>query len=949
MNVITRLFVNLVYTVLLFGTIDFTFGQSILQWSSYYGNAGSDAFRDMALDQNGYLYAIGTTSSMTGLATANAYQTSNHGGTDVCLAKFHPDGQLIWATYLGSTYDDVGQAIDFDFQGNIVIVGLTFSDTNLSTLGVHQSVNNGGGDAFVAKFTPNGGRIWFSYFGGDHFDFANDVSCDQNGNIIMTGWTQSSTNIATNGVTRPNFSGNEDVYIAKFDIAGQLVWSTYYGDTEAERGLQVDTDSANNIFVGGWAQSANNFSTPNSHQPVYGGGTSDGFIIKLDDSGRVLWATYYGGDQNEYIDAMRVNNQGDIIVGGSSNSSSGMSTLNAYQSQKSGDFDIVLSKFSSNGIQDWGTYFGGSQYENIYGMTVSPSGDIKIIGFALSDNLSTSGAYQLMRNGNFDLIITTFSEAGTLIKSSYFGGQLADFGYGVAQDDNGNIYIAGSTNGSTNLATSNGAQPSFGGGNSDGLVAKFSDCGQININISSNSPICEGDTLCFSTTSFSSVSWSGPNGFVATDSNPFIINIGASGAGVYSVTVTDHNGCTDSAQTNVVVRPKPISLASSNSPICEGEDIALQASGGAHYHWSGPEHFSSTLQNPVIHLSTTAMSGSYVVTITDAQGCTATTSIQVVISGAINASISANGPVCEGDTIRLASMGGTSYLWRGPNGFSSPLQNPKIGPAGLQNNGSYTLVVTDQSGCSASRSISIAVNPKPHAVIQGDSVICEGEYAILKTPNSGKLLWNTGSTMDSFQMKLLTSGIFYLEVTEQNCKDTVSHHIRVKPSPQVMVTADKFTASSGENIQLTASGATTYLWDSNSSLSCLDCADPSINLTTTTDFCVEGELDGCSNEVCITIRVEDDCVISLPNIFTPNDDGFNDIWCSLGLDCIQSQSLSIYDRWGNLIYTTAGKEVCWHPSTTNPNLQSQVLTYVLHILFNDQKDQFMTGSITLIK
>ena len=198
-------------------------------------------------------------------------------------------------------------------------------------------------------------------------------------------------------------------------------------------------------------------------------------------------------------------------------------------------------------------------------------------------------------------------------------------------------------------------------------------------------------------------------------------------------------------------------------------------------------------------------------------------------------------------------------------------------------------------------------------------------------------------------MKLLTSGIFYLEVTEQNCKDTVSHHIRVKPSPQVMVTADKFTASCGENIQLTASGATTYLWDSNSSLSCLDCADPSVSLTTTTDFCVEGELDGCSNEVCITIRIEDDCVISLPNIFTPNDDGFNDIWCSLGLDCIQSQSLSIYDRWGNLIYTTAGKEVCWHPSTTNPNLQSQVLTYVLHILFNDQKDQFMTGSITLIK
>ena len=949
MNVIIRPYLILINIVFVFSALSYTLGQSRLEWSSYHGDIGSDAFRDMTLDNSGNLYAIGTTSSMVGLATNNAFQTTNNGGTDVCLAKFDSEGHLIWATYLGGTLDDVGQAIDIDFQGNIVIVGLTFSDTNLSTNGVHQIINNGGGDAFVAKFTPSGDKIWFSYFGGDNFDFANDVTSDLNGNIIMTGWTQSSTQISSSGAIRSTFSGNEDVYIAKFSTSGQLVWSTYYGDTEAERGLQVDTDDANNIFVAGWVQSANNFTTSNIHQSNYAGGTSDAFVMKMHASGALLWATYYGGDQNEYIDAMRVNHQGEVIVSGSSNSPTGMTTTGAYQAQINGDFDIFLGKFSSSGLQDWGTYYGGSHYENVYGMSLSQTGDIKLLGFTLSDNLSSNGAFQQQRSGNFDLIIPTFSTIGHFLQSTYFGGNLADFGYGIAQDNLGNVYIAGSTNGSLNLATSNGAQTTFGGGDSDGLVAKFSECGRLNVNISTNSPVCQGDTLFLSTNSFSSVAWSGPNGFSSTSNHLSLLQIESSAAGIYSVTVTDQIGCTDTANANVVVRPKPISLASSNSPICEGENIDLQASGGTLYHWSGPAHFTSTLQNPTLQQSTLAMGGSYFVTITNALGCTASTSVQVNINGSIAASVSSNGPVCEGDTIKLTSLGGASFIWNGPNGFSSVLQNPRIVPAKLENNGNYIMIVTDQSGCSASRTIHVEVNPKPIAIIQGDTVICEGEYAILKTPNSGKLLWNTGYTIDSFQVKLVESDFFELEVTNQNCKDTISHFIRVKPLPSVILTPDKYTISRGETVHLNVTGADNYMWSSDSNLSCFNCDDPSASPESTSEFCVEGYLDGCSQDACVTIRVNDDCAVNLPNIFTPNDDGVNDIWCSLGKDCVRNQTLSIYDRWGNLLYTTSGQEVCWQPSVSNPNLQSQVLTFVLHIIFYDNNDQYVSGSITLIK
>ncbi|MCP9769279.1 hypothetical protein EGI22_15295, partial [Lacihabitans sp. LS3-19] len=115
--------------------------------------------------------------------------------------------------------------------------------------------------------------------------------------------------------------------------------------------------------------------------------------------------------------------------------------------------------------------------------------------------------------------------------------------------------------------------------------------------------------------------WTGPNSFVSTDQNPSITSATVAMSGNYMVTVTDANLCVSSAEVAVVVNPLPTVIIGSNSPICAGATLNLTASGGTTYAWTGPNSFVSTDQNPSITSATVAMSGNYMVTVTDANLC----------------------------------------------------------------------------------------------------------------------------------------------------------------------------------------------------------------------------------------------------------------------------------------------------------------------------------------
>jgi len=203
--------------------------------------------------------------------------------------------------------------------------------------------------------------------------------------------------------------------------------------------------------------------------------------------------------------------------------------------------------------------------------------------------------------------------------------------------------------------------------------------GELDAEITSNSPICEGETLMVSVDAGTSFSWSGPSGFTSTQQSIEIPNASMGmHSGTYSVTVTDASGCVAELFTFVTIIRPPAPIISSNSPVCTGSDLELFADGGVSYVWTGPANFSSTDQNPVIPNVNPSASGMYTVTVTYEDGCSESSTIDVEISMGTTVNAGQDISVCAGGTINLSASGNGAYFWTGPNGFASLEQNPSI-------------------------------------------------------------------------------------------------------------------------------------------------------------------------------------------------------------------------------------------------------------------------------
>lgn len=222
----------------------------------------------------------------------------------------------------------------------------------------------------------------------------------------------------------------------------------------------------------------------------------------------------------------------------------------------------------------------------------------------------------------------------------------------------------------------------------------------LNIYASNSSPTCEGSYLNLYSGGGLSYLWSGPSSFTSTIQNPYITNPNFANAGLYHVTITDANNCTDTASTEVWISSKLVTEITGNSPVCSGNSLQLTASGGFYNFWLFPNDSMSWEQNPLISPVSPAHSGWYYVYITDYTGvCSAVDSIEIVVLQSAEAAIASNSPVCKGDTISLTASGGTTYFWTGPSGFTSSQQNISLANSAELMEGLYTVLVSNNNGC----------------------------------------------------------------------------------------------------------------------------------------------------------------------------------------------------------------------------------------------------------
>ncbi|MFN5323300.1 MAG: SBBP repeat-containing protein [Bacteroidota bacterium] len=221
------------------------------QWATYYGGSGVENYADLATDGSGNIYLAGITNSSSGIATAGAHQTTIGGSTDGFVVKFTGGGTRIWATYHGGSLDEGSQiSCATDINGNLALAGETRSTNNMSTSGSYQQSIGGNYDAWIARFTSSGVRNWSTYLGGSAADRGRSVAFDGNGNVVVTGWTSSTSGIATAGAHQTTFGGGtSDAMVASFQPNGAINWSTYKGGTTSEQGFALAIENSGKIFL----------------------------------------------------------------------------------------------------------------------------------------------------------------------------------------------------------------------------------------------------------------------------------------------------------------------------------------------------------------------------------------------------------------------------------------------------------------------------------------------------------------------------------------------------------------------------------------------------------------------------------------------------------------------------------------------------------------------------
>jgi uncharacterized protein (TIGR03437 family) len=342
------------------------------------------------------------------------------------------DPTLSYASYFGGSNNDAARGIAVDASGNMYITGFTLSNDLPVTSGAFQTSYHGNvglvlaGDVFVAKFTSAGAFAYVTYIGGSQDDVGSAIAVDANGNAYVTGYTDSTNFPTVAGSFKTVFQGSGgnkwygpvgDAFVFKLNPAGSaLVYSTYLGGSFDDRGTAIAVDSAGNAYVGGDTISVN-FPVLHAYQPTYkGGGGSpafccgdpspfltfgDGFITKLNPAGTALvYSTYFGGSLDDTVTSLAVDSSGNVYFGGSTVSTD-FPILNAYQSKFGGAAnpnaqpvitvgDGYVAKLSPTGSLVYSTYLGGNSDDAVMGLAIDGSGAVYVAGFTSSANFPVS-------------------------------------------------------------------------------------------------------------------------------------------------------------------------------------------------------------------------------------------------------------------------------------------------------------------------------------------------------------------------------------------------------------------------------------------------------------------------------------------------------------------------------------------------------------------------------
>lgn len=330
----------------------FAAGGASLDYSTYLGGTGDDKAAAIAVDPQDEAFITGTTSSTDFPVSASAPQKAMAGKTDAFVAGISAAGtSVLYATYLGGADVDNGNAIAVDQTGNVFVGGATASTNFPVTAGAKQSQIGGNFDGFIAMIPRAGTSVsWATYVGGSGADAINAITIDTADNVYVAGSTNSSNLFCPFSSCSSSFAGNGDAFVAKYNSSGsQLVWGAYLGAAPSGVATAIAVDSTDDVYVAGYTSSASLPTTSNATQTTPGGAI-DGFLAKLGPAGPnssnpFLFYSYLGGRENDAVNGMGIDSNGDIELVGTTSSNNFPVTSGAFQTNLNSSTDAFVARY----------------------------------------------------------------------------------------------------------------------------------------------------------------------------------------------------------------------------------------------------------------------------------------------------------------------------------------------------------------------------------------------------------------------------------------------------------------------------------------------------------------------------------------------------------------------------------------------------------------------------
>ena len=945
----------------------------VLIFSTFSGSTTDNFGYSATYDSKGNAYAAGTAFFLAGYSypvTTGAFQTTFAGGvgfgqagldgtgTDVSITKYDSAGTTrIYSTYLGGNHDELPHSLIVNSNDELFVMGTTASSNFPVTPGAFDVSFNGGidpgvfngigihyatgCDIFVTRFNSAGTALLAStYIGGSdndgiaypeysglNYNYADEVrgeiNIDKNDNVYIASCTRSSNFPVTTGAYQTTIGGATDGVLVKMNSGlTNIIWSTYIGGSNDDAVYSIDFDPNGDLYLAGGTISTNFPHTTGAFQIVNKGGRTDGFIAHISQNGNsLLQSTYYGSaeyDQNYFV---RTDKPGYVYVFGQTEDTTGRFIFNAaYNKPKSGQF---ISKFSPHlDSVIWSTVFGSGRGQPdisptaflvdvcnktyISGWGSDFFADYNIAG---APPLSTQGLYVTPNaiqdsTDNQDFYVMVMQDDASAISfATYFGSNNDEehVDGGTSRfDRKGVIYqdVCAGCNGKSTFPTTPGVVSRTNNSpNCNNAVFKMDlELPIVVAAFSAPKTICIPDTLTFINSSKTVVSptyvWTFGDGSTSTQLNPTHIY---TQSGVYTVqlVVNDPGSCNYSDTIS-----KQILVLSANSvdtiptvTICSAQSVQIgilpSADTAVTYLWTPSNTLTqNNVSNPFASPTQTTT-----YQLLASNGVCIDTFYQTVDIFADALTLAGSDALCPNDTLRLSVTNSQpnqqlTYSWQPVNEIVSGANtpNPLVSP---NHSTTYKVTVVNQLGCTFSDSIRINI------------VSSIANISLSATPD-------TITYGDTSQLNLILS-----------------------------------------------SNVAGYNWAPDSTLSATDITNPYADPKQTHTYSVVArDSQGCYKQDSITVYVLrapcKESNIYVPNAFSPNGDGKNDV-LYVRANGATNIYFSVYDRWGQKVFETRDITQGWDGRFKGKKMDTAVFGYYVKGTCIGGENFEKKGNVTLLR